>query len=253
MAPGPPWKSVSPVKTVPSSGEYRHTAPGACPGVCSTSSRTSATASREPVLQLAVRRRPGMRHPPQRQVVRVQQDRGPGAGGQLGGGVDVVVVRVRAHDRGQPAAAERALDRVRVVRGVDHQRLGVVTDDPDVVVHLPLAAVQREDARGDEPFDPARPSQDHHRAQHVAAPHRGERLLDVVQRDRLADERVQVQPALAGRGRSASGKSRDGRQSPYQEDFSEPPRPKTSSSGSSSVISGVGTPTSTTVPARSRA
>ena len=49
------------------------------------------------------------------------------------------------------------------------------------------------------------------------------------------------------------GKSRLGRQSPYQEDFSEPPRPKTSSSGSSSVISGVGTPTRTTVPARSRA
>ena len=49
------------------------------------------------------------------------------------------------------------------------------------------------------------------------------------------------------------GKSREGRQSPYQDDFSAPPRPNTSSSGSSSFISGVGTPTSTTVPARSRA
>ena len=38
------------------------------------------------------------------------------------------------------------------------------------------------------------------------------------------------------------GKSREGRQSPYQDDFSAPPRPKTSSSGSSSFISGVGTP-----------
>ncbi|SKV09556.1 Uncharacterised protein [Mycobacteroides abscessus subsp. abscessus] len=49
------------------------------------------------------------------------------------------------------------------------------------------------------------------------------------------------------------GKSRSGRQSPYQEDFNEPPREKKSIKGISSVISGVGTPTNTTVPARSRA
>ena len=49
------------------------------------------------------------------------------------------------------------------------------------------------------------------------------------------------------------GKSREGRQSPYQDDLRAPPRPNTSISGSSSVMSGVGTPTSTTVPARSRA
>src|SRR5450756_847757 len=56
------------------------------------------------------------------------------------------------------------------------------------------------------------------------------------------------------RCRSTSiGKSRLGRQSPYQEDLSAPPRPNTSSNGSSSCISGVGTPTSTTTPARSRA
>ncbi len=36
VAPGPPWKRVSPVKTVASPGSYRHTAPGACPGVCRT-------------------------------------------------------------------------------------------------------------------------------------------------------------------------------------------------------------------------
>ena len=51
----------------------------------------------------------------------------------------------------------------------------------------------------------------------------------------------------------SSGKSREGRQSPYQDDFSAPPWPKNSISGISSCISGVGTPTSTTVPARSRA
>ncbi len=49
------------------------------------------------------------------------------------------------------------------------------------------------------------------------------------------------------------GKSRLGRQSPYQEDFSAPPRPNTSISGSSIVMVGFGTPTRTTVPARSRA
>ena len=49
------------------------------------------------------------------------------------------------------------------------------------------------------------------------------------------------------------GKSRLGRQSPYQDDLVAPPRPKTSISGRSMVMSGVGTPTSTTVPARSRA
>ena len=49
------------------------------------------------------------------------------------------------------------------------------------------------------------------------------------------------------------GKSREGRQSPYQRDFSAPPRPKNSMSGSSSFMSASGTPTSTTVPARSRA
>ena len=56
------------------------------------------------------------------------------------------------------------------------------------------------------------------------------------------------------RYRSTSiGKSRLGRQSPYQEDFSAPPRPNTSISGRVISMVGFGTPTSTTVPARSRA
>jgi hypothetical protein len=50
---------------------------------------------------------------------------------------------------------------------------------------------------------------------------------------------------------SRAGKSRSGRQSPYQEDFRAPPRPKTSRRGTCSCICGVGTPTRTTVPARS--
>ena len=49
------------------------------------------------------------------------------------------------------------------------------------------------------------------------------------------------------------GKSRLGRQSPYQLGFSAPPRPKNSIIGSSIFIVGSGTPTCTSVPARSRA
>ena len=51
----------------------------------------------------------------------------------------------------------------------------------------------------------------------------------------------------------STGKSRDGRQSPYQLGLSRPPRPKKSIMGRSMRMSGVGTPTWTTVPARSRA
>src|SRR5690349_9499106 len=36
VAPGPPWNRVSPVKTVLSSGTYRHDDPGECPGVVIT-------------------------------------------------------------------------------------------------------------------------------------------------------------------------------------------------------------------------
>lgn len=36
VAPGPPLNIVSPEKTTPSAGTHRHTAPGACPGVCVT-------------------------------------------------------------------------------------------------------------------------------------------------------------------------------------------------------------------------
>jgi hypothetical protein len=46
--------------------------------------------------------------------------------------------------------------------------------------------------------------------------------------------------------------TRSGRQSPYQDDFSDPPRQKKSTSGISRIVSGIGTPTRTTVPARSR-
>ena len=53
-------------------------------------------------------------------------------------------------------------------------------------------------------------------------------------------KRVQRQPALQVQVDQHREVAAEGRQSPYQDDFSAPPRPKTSSSGSSSVISGVG-------------
>ena len=90
-------------------------------------------------------------------------------------------------------------------------------------------------------------------AQHLAALHLVERLLDVVERDLLATRSGRGRAGPGGRGRSASGSRGVGRQSPYQLDLSAPPRPNTSMNGSSIVTVGRGTPTSTTVPARSRA
>ena len=46
VAPGPPWKRVSPVKITPRPGSYRQTAPGACPGVCRTVRSAPALADR---------------------------------------------------------------------------------------------------------------------------------------------------------------------------------------------------------------
>ena len=69
-------------------------------------------------------------------------------------------------------------------------------------------------------------------AEHLAALHLVERLLDVVEGDLLADEAVEVEPPWRYRSISI-GKSRDGRQSPYQLDFRAPPRPNTSMNGSS--------------------
>ena len=54
MAPGPPWKSVSPVKTQPRAGAWKRTRPALCPGVCSTRSAVPATA-------IGLRRRRGRR------------------------------------------------------------------------------------------------------------------------------------------------------------------------------------------------
>ena len=82
--------------------------------------------------------------------------------------------------------------------------------------------------------------------------HGRERLLDLIQLDALADELLQRQATLLveldERRKIALGQA-----SPYHDDFNAPPWEKKSMSGISNVNSEVGTPTNTTVPARSRA
>ena len=79
--------------------------------------------------------------------------------GELHRGVDVVVVPVRAHDRHEPAARDSIDDRPGLVRGVDHEALLVVADDPDVVVDLEVLAVDREDPAGDHMVEAIRHSE----------------------------------------------------------------------------------------------
>ena len=54
----------------------------------------------------------------------------------------MVVVAVGADDRVHVAAGDRVDDRLRLVRGVDDHHVAVVTDQPDVVVDVPGAAVE---------------------------------------------------------------------------------------------------------------
>ena len=96
-------------------------------------------------------------------------------------------------------------------------------------------------------------SEHHDAAEHLAVLHLLERRPRS-RRGRSSPRRSRRDRAgPGGRGRSSIGKSRLGRQSPYHDDFSAPPCPNTSRNGSSIVMSGRGTPTRTTVPARSRA
>jgi hypothetical protein len=58
----------------------------------------------------------------------------------------VVVVPVGAHHRDHIAAADSHDDRARIVGRVEHHDVGVVSDEPDVVVDFPTAAVEFEGA-----------------------------------------------------------------------------------------------------------
>src|SRR6476661_5637614 len=96
----------------------------------------------------------GVAHLPQHVVAGVQQHRGVHALGQFGGDGDVVVVTVRADHGVHVPVPDRIDDRLRGVGGVDDHDVGVVTDQPDVVVDVPLSAVEGECSLGDDPLYP---------------------------------------------------------------------------------------------------
>jgi hypothetical protein len=110
--------------------------------------------------------------PQQRRVGRMQQDRRAGAIGELGRGVDVVVVPVGAQDADHPTTVDRGHDRVGVVRGVDDQDIVLVAQEPDVVLHVPGAAVEGERPGRHDPVDPTVDAS-LHRCRHPAAPSPG--------------------------------------------------------------------------------
>ncbi len=74
---------------------------------------------------------------------------------ELGRDGDVVVVPVCAHHRLHMPPTDRGLDGLGVVGGVKDHHLGVVADDPDVVVDFPTAAVEFEHPVGDYALDRA--------------------------------------------------------------------------------------------------
>src|SRR5690606_15582511 len=165
--------------------------------------------------------------------------------------VDVVVVGVGAHDGRHPPVPDLLRHRLGVVCGIDEHDLPLVADDPDVVLDLPASPVEGEGSGGHQVLDRAHRTTTERstppRCILSKAPSTSSRGISSVMN--LSNG------SLPCRYRSIrAGKSRDGRQSPYQEDFSAPPWEKYSSSGSfGASMSGVGTPTRTTVPPRSRA
>ena len=137
-----------------------------------------------------------VRHPPEHVVGGMQQDGRVEGLAELGRDGDVVVVAVRADHRDDVAAADGLDDRARLVRGVEHDDVGVVTDQPDVVVDFPAAAVEFERSVGDHALDGTAVHQDHHGPQDLAGVHLVEGVLDAVEADAFGDELLQRQPAL---------------------------------------------------------
>ena len=65
----------------------------------------------------------------------------------------VVTAQKRAEDSQDVPVADDREDRHGFVRGIDDETLVVVTDDPNVVVNLPRAAVELENPGGHDAFD----------------------------------------------------------------------------------------------------
>lgn len=70
----------------------------------------------------------------------------------------VIVVAMSTNDSDGIAACDRVDDRTGRMRGIDDHHLVVVTDQPDVVVDLPLATIERERPRRDHLLDPQLPT-----------------------------------------------------------------------------------------------
>ena len=194
VAPGPPENRVSPLNTAPSSGAYQHTEPGGVAGGVQRAQFGAGDAERFAIghrAKVLVR----VRHPPQHIIAGMEQYRRVERFAEFGGHGHVVVVAVCAHHRHHVAPTDGCHDRRRGVRGVEDHDVGIVAEQPDVVVDFPTATVEFEGAMGDDAFD-VRPSQHHHRAQHLAVVHFVERLLDVAEADAFGDELLQRQPAL---------------------------------------------------------
>ena len=187
-------------------------------------------------------------HPPQHFVGGVQQHRCVKRLAEFGSDGHVVVVPVRAHHRDDMTATDGLDDRCGIVSGIEHHDIGIVADEPDVVVDFPTATVEFERSVRDYLVD------------HKTTTERSTLPPCILwNASSMSPSAMRSETNLSSGSRPCRcrsirvGKSRSGRQSPYQDDFNEPPREKKSTSGMSRRMSGVGTPTRTTVPARSRA
>ena len=113
-----------------------------------------------------------------------------------------------------------------------HDHLAVVADEPDVVGDLPLAAVEGEDAVGGDELDASR--SDSTTTERSTSPRSILWNASSTSSRPISSLTNRSRSSRPWRYRSMSiGKSRDGRQSPYQLDLSAPPRPNTSMNGSS--------------------
>ena len=90
---------------------------------------------------------------PQHVIVRVQVDLGIEALGGLGGELAVIIVRVGEQDALHAAVTNELCYRIQIVGGVHHVHAGVIAHDVDVIVHVPLAAIEAELARSNRAID----------------------------------------------------------------------------------------------------
>ncbi len=89
----------------------------------------------------------GVRHSPEHVVGRVQQDRVRRAPSDSSGATVMWSLCPWVHTTATTLpSADGHDDRARVVGGVEDHDVGVVTDEPDVVVDFPTAAVEFEGA-----------------------------------------------------------------------------------------------------------